>query len=143
MPKKSTLKAIVVRAPKGVSRSNFLDAAYQLTDRAWVRVDESGGKLSAFLTPRFARGGELACEFKAACAAAKLQSRGAPAATALRAAILTRALELAEHMDARWREALPELPSERLAEIAALLSETEGMPADPLGLRVPWDERRG
>lgn len=131
-----------MRAPKGADRGAFLDAAYRLLDRAWVRVDEKEGVLSAVLTPRGACAG-LAADFRAAYASAAALRRGARGARTLRAAILSRALELADHVDARRREPPPSLPPERLAEIAALLAEEEAAPRDPLGLRVPWEELRG
>ncbi|HEX4046423.1 MAG TPA: hypothetical protein VH309_01235 [Elusimicrobiota bacterium] len=133
-----------MRAPKGADRRAFLDAAYRLIDRAWVRVDEKAGVLSAVLTPRSASAAGLAADFRDAFASAAALRRGARAARALRAAIRSRALELADHVDARRREPPPSLPPERLAEIAALLAEAEAAPTDPLGLRVPWEElRRG
>jgi hypothetical protein len=141
MATRSARKAVVVRAAKGADRAAFLDAAYRLIDRAWVRVDEKSGVLSAVLTPR-TRGADLASEFRAAYDSAAALRRGARSARRLRAAILSRALELADHVDARRREPPPSLPPERLAEIAALLAEAEAAPPDPLGLRVPWEELR-
>jgi hypothetical protein len=144
MATRSGRKPVVVRAPKGADRDAFLDAAYRLIDRAWVRVDERAGVLSAVLTPRAGPAAGLAGEFRAAYASAAGLRRGARRARELRAAILTRSLKLADHVDARRREPPPALPPERLAEIAALLAEADAAPRDPLGLRVPWEElRRG
>ena len=137
-------KSAVVRAPRGADREAFLDAAYRLVDRAWVRVDEKAGVLSAVLTPRAGGPSGLVEDFRLAYRSAAALRRSARPARALRAAILSRALELADHVDARRREPPPSLPPERLAEIAALLAEAESAPPDPLGLRVPWEElRRG
>jgi hypothetical protein len=119
-----------------------LDAAYRLIDRAWVRVDEKRGVLSAVLTPRAGAAPGLAADFQAAYASAAALRRAARGARELRAAILSRSLELADHVDARRREPPPALPPERLAEIAALLAEADAAPRDPLGLRVPWEELR-
>jgi hypothetical protein len=143
MAKRPARKAAVVRAPKGADREAFLDAAYRLIDRAWVRVDEKAGVLSAVLTPRAGAAAGLADDFRAAYESAAALRRGARRSRPLRAAILSRSLELADHVDARRREAPPSLPPERLAEIAALLAEAEAAPRDPLGLRVPWEELRG
>ncbi len=142
MATRSARKAVVVRAPKGSDRDAFLDAAYRLIDRAWVRVDERAGVLSAVLTPRGAAAAGLAADFRTAYESAAALRRSARGARQLRAAILSRSLELADHVDARRREPAPALSPERLAEIAALLTEAEGAPADPLGLRVPWEELR-
>ena len=142
MATRSARKPVVVRAPKGGDRRAFMEAAYRLIDRAWVRLDERGGKLSASLTPRTGGAGALAADFKSAYASASALRRGARGARALQAAILSRALELADHVDARRREPAPTLSPERLAEIEALLAEAEAAPYDPLGLRVPWEELR-
>lgn len=142
MATRSGRKPVVVRAPKGADRDAFLDAAYRLIDRAWVRVDEKAGVLSAVLSPRGGSSAGLAVDFRAAYAAAAALRRSARRARSLRAAILSRALELADHVDARRREPPPALTPERLAEIAALLAEAEAAPRDPLGLRVPWEELR-
>jgi hypothetical protein len=131
-----------VRAPKGGDRSAFLDAAYRLIERAWVRVDERGGVLRAVLSPRAGSSAGLAGDFRAAYAAAAALRRSERRARSLEAAILTRALELSDHFDARLREPPPALSAERRAEIAAVLAEAEAAPPDPLGLRVPWEELR-
>lgn len=131
-----------MRAAKGDDRSAFLDAAYRLIDRAWVRIDDKAGVLSAVLSPRAGGGAGLAADFRGAYASAAALRRGYRRARPLRAAILSRSLELADHVDARRREAPPSLSAERLAEIAALLAEAEASPRDPLGLRVPWEELR-
>jgi len=143
MAKPSARRAVVVRAPKGSERSAFLDAAYRLIDQAWVRVDEKGGVLSVVLTPRAGAGAGLAADFRAAFAAAAALRRHSRDARRLRAAILSRALALADHVDERRREPAPSLPPERAAEISALLAEAGAAPRDPLGLRVPWEELRG
>jgi hypothetical protein len=135
-------KTVVVRAPKGADRGAFLDAGYRMIDRAWVRIDEKAGALSAALTPRTRAAAGLAAEFRAAYDAAATLRRGARGSRELRAAIRSRSLEMADHVDARRRESPPALPPERLAEIAALLAEAEAAPGDPLGLRVPWEELR-
>lgn len=142
MATRSARKAVVVRAPKGSDRDAFLDAAYRLIDRAWVRIDEKEGVLSAVLTPRAGAPAGLAADFRAALASAAALRRGARGARTARASILSRSLELADHVDARRREPPPALSPERLAEIAALLAEADGAPLDPLGLRVPWEELR-
>jgi len=141
MAKRSARRPVVARAPKGADRAAFLEAAYRLIDRAWVRLDERGGRLSAHLTPR-AGAADLAVEFQAAYESAAALRRAARAARAQRAVVLGRALELADHVDARRREPAPTLPPERLEEIARLLAEAEAAPYDPLGLRVPWEELR-
>ena len=99
------------------------------------------GVLSAVLTPRAGASAGLAADFRAAYASAAALRRAARRARELRAAILSRSLELADHVDARRREPPPALTPERLAEIAALLAEADAAPRDPLGLRVPWEER--
>ncbi|MFI5346188.1 MAG: hypothetical protein ACHQ51_07430 [Elusimicrobiota bacterium] len=142
MATRSARKPVAVRAPKGADRRAFREAAYRLIDRAWVRLDEKKGFLTAALTPRSGSGAGLAADFKAAYESAAALRRAARGARALQAAILSRALELADHVDARRREPAPTLPPERLAEIAALLAEAEAAPYDPLGLRVPWEEMR-
>ena len=142
MATRSARKPAVARAPKGGDRRAFLEAAYRLLDRAWVRVDEKNGVLTAHLTPRGPGAGGLLSDFAAAYESAAALRRGARAARALRAATLSRALELAEHVDARRSQPPPSLPPERLAEIVALLAEAEAAPADPMGLRVPWEELR-
>lgn len=142
MAARSARKPVVVRAPKGADRRAFLEAVYRLMDRAWVRVDERSGRLSASLTPRAGKGPGLAADFKAAFESASALRRAAKGSRALRAAVLARALELADHVDARRSEPAPALPRERLDEIAALLAEAEAAPYDPLGLRVPWEELR-
>jgi len=142
MATRSARKPVVVRAAKGADRRAFLEAAYRLMDRAWVRLDEKSGVLSAALTPRSGAGDGLAGEFRRAFASAAALRRAERGMRALRAAILSRALEMADHVDARRREPPPALPPERLAEIAALLAEAEAAPYDPLGLRVPWEELR-
>jgi hypothetical protein len=142
MATRSARKPVVVRAPKGADRRAFLEAAYRLMDRAWVRLDERGGVLSAILTPRSGAGAGLSTDLKNAYESAGALRRAARGERSLRAAILSRALELADHVDARRREPPPALSAERLAEIAALLAEAEAAPADPLGLRVPWEELR-
>ncbi|NNN05255.1 MAG: hypothetical protein HKL90_05085 [Elusimicrobia bacterium] len=134
----------VVRAPRGADRGAFLDAAYRMIDRAWVRVDERRGALRVVLAPRRGAAATLAADFRAAYAAAAALRRGARRERPLRAAIVARALELSGHVDARRREPPRSLSEERLAEIAAFLAEAEAAPRDPLGLRVPWEElRRG
>ena len=142
MATRSARKPVVVRAPKNADRRAFLEAAYRLTDRAWVRLDEKAGALSVFLTPRAGSGAALAAELKTAYESAAALGRAERGTRALQAAILGRALEMADHVDARRREAAPTLPPERLAEIAQLLAEAEAAPYDPLGLRVPWEELR-
>jgi hypothetical protein len=142
MAKRRAPKAVVVRAPKGAPRDAFLDAACRLFDRAWVRLDERAGRLSAVLTPRAGSGAGLAADFAAALASETALRRAARARRELDAATLSRALEAADHVDARRRQAPPSLPPERLEEIARLLAEAESAPPDPLGLRVPWDELR-
>jgi hypothetical protein len=142
MAARSPRRPVVVRAARGDDRSAFLDAALAVTGAAWVRVDERRGTLSATLTPRVRGGAPLAALFRRALAAAEERRRDAPADRALRAAALGRALELAEHADARRREPAPALPPERLAEIERLLAEEAAAPRDPLGLRVPWEELR-
>ncbi|MDE2144173.1 MAG: hypothetical protein KGJ84_17330 [Elusimicrobia bacterium] len=142
MAKRSARKPVVVRSSKGADRRAFMRAAYRLMDRAWVRLDERNGALSVDLTPRSGSGSGLAAEFKAAYESAAALRRAARGTRALEAAILGRALELADHVDARRREPAPTLPPEQLAEIAALLAEAEAAPYDPLGLRVPWEELR-
>jgi hypothetical protein len=84
----------------------------------------------------------LAAEFRTAYASAAALRGSARGARQLRAAILSRSLELADHVDARRREPPPSLSPERLAEIAALLAEADAAPRDPLGLRAPWEESR-
>lgn len=142
MATRSAPKPLVVRAPKGAARAAFLDAALSVMDRAWVRVDEKGGALSAVLTPRAGSAAGLAEEFRRALAAAEALRRAGKKERALQAAALARALELADHVDAKRREPPPSLPPERLEEIARLLAEAEAAPRDPLGLRVPWEELR-
>jgi hypothetical protein len=138
---RSRRRPVVVRAPKGADREAFLDAAYRLIDRAWVRLDEKSGVLSAVLTPRGTAAG-LAEDLRAAYAAAAALRLGERRARPLRAALLSRALELADHVDERRADPPPALPPQRLAEIAALLAEDAAAPRDPLGLRVPWEELR-
>ena len=139
-----TRKAVVVRAPRAINRSAFLDAAYRMIDRAWVRVDEKKGRLSVFLTPRRGRDANIAADFTKTLDACAAQQRGAGGARRLRAAVLSRALELADRVDAHRREPPPSLSTERLTEIELLLAEAESAPKDPLGLRQTWDElRRG
>jgi hypothetical protein len=142
MAKRSAPKPFVVRAPKGADRGAFLDAAHRLLDRAWVRLDERGGVLSAALTPRAGSGAGLVEDFRRALASASALRAAAKDTRALTAVMLSRALELADHVDAKRREPAPSLPPERLAEIASLLAEAEAAPYDPLGLRVPWEELR-
>ncbi|MBI3565457.1 MAG: hypothetical protein HY079_09705 [Elusimicrobia bacterium] len=134
-----------MRAPKGADRAAFLDAAHRFLDRAWVRLDERGGVLTAALTPRAGSGAGLGEDFRRALASAAALRRAARDSRALAAVALARALELADHVDAKRREPAPTLPPERLEEIARLLAEAEAAPYDPLGLRVPWEElkRRG
>ncbi len=142
MAKRSAPRPVVVRAPKGVDRAAFLDAAHRLVDRAWVRLDERAGVLSAVLTPRAGPAAGLAEDFRRALESASALRRAAKDSRALMAVVLARALELADHVDAKRREPAPALSPERLAEIAALLAEAEASPYDPLGLRVPWEELR-
>jgi hypothetical protein len=133
---------VSVRLPAGGDRRAFLEACARLAPRAWVRLDEKNGRLLAALAPRSGGGAGLAQEWRVEYDEALLRRRGARAALALDAAVLSRALALAEHVDARRREPPPELTAERKAEIAALLAEAEAAPKDPLGIRLPWSERK-
>lgn len=138
---RSPRRPVRVRAPRGTGREAFLDAALALTDRAWVRLDERGGALSAHLTPLEGRGAGLTRAFRLALDAAREGRAARGAERSLRAAALRRALELAERVDAR-RGAAPEpLPPERLAEIERLLAEEAAAPRDP-ALRRTWRESR-
>lgn len=119
------------------------EACLRLADRAWIRLDLRGGKVVAALTPRGKAAG-LAADLRAACEEAKARRRARAAARAFDAAAMSRALDLAAHVDAVRREPTPELSPARRAEIAALLAEDAAAPRDPLGLRVPWSElKRG
>jgi|GEM_PF-2250667 len=139
-PRKS--KAVAVRLPSGGDRRAFLEACARLTPRAWVRLDEKSGRLAAALAPRAGGGADLAAAWRAAYDDALSRRRSARAELALDAAVLSRALALAEHVDARRREPPPELTAERKAEIAALLAEADAAPKDPLGIAMPWSERK-
>lgn len=142
MAKRSAPKAVVVRAPKGADREAFRDAALRMLDRAAAVLDEKSGVLSVRLTPRTGSAAGLAEDFRAALASATALRRAAKDSRALAAVVLSRALEMADHVDAKRREPPPSLPPERLEEIARLLAEAEAAPYDPLGLRVPWEELR-
>lgn len=131
-------KTIAIRAPAGMSRGAFLDAAHRMIDRAWVRVDERRGSLTVFLTPRGA--GNLAGRFRSGLAAAARLHRAEPGRRRLQAAIAARALELLDRPLTR-RPQTP-LAADRLAEIERLVAEDEAAPRDPLGLRTPWDQLR-
>ena len=141
MPRRKS-RAVAVRLPARGDRRAFLEACARLTPRAWVRLDEKGGRLLAALSPRAGGGAGLARAWRAEYADALARRSAARAALALDAAVLSRALALAEHVDARRREPPPELPAERKAEIAALLAEAEAAPKDPLGIATPWSERK-
>ena len=142
MATRSARRAITVRAPKGAQRDAFLDAAYRLIDRAWVRVSERAGALSVALTPRSGAGSSLAADFRAAYESAAALRRAERAERTRRCALLSRSLTLADRVDARRREPQPSLPPQRLAEIAALLAESEAAAPVPPGLRMPWEELR-
>jgi hypothetical protein len=141
MPRRKS-KAVAVRLPPRGDRRAFLEACARLTPRAWVRLDEKNGRMSAALTPRSASAAGLAAAWRAEYDEALARRRSARAGLALEAAVLSRALELAAHVDARRREPPPELASERKAEIAALLAEADAAPKDPLGIATPWSELR-
>lgn len=136
-------KSVVVRLPAGGDRRAFLEACARLMPDAWVRLEDKKGVVRAHLTGRPGADADLARDWRRAYAEVLSRRRAAGAARALEAAVLSRALELAEHVDARRREPPPELPAERRAEIAALLAEAESAPKDPLGIAVPWSERLG
>lgn len=139
-PRKS--KAVAVRLPVGGDRRAFLEACARVTPRAWVRLDEKAGRLSAALVPRGGGGAGLAAAWREAYDDAFARRKSARAELALEAAVLSRALALAEHVDARRSEPPPELSAERKAEIAALLAEADAAPKDPLGIATPWSERK-
>lgn len=111
--------------PAGGDRRAFLDAAYAMIAHAWVRLDEAKGRLGVFLEAKSGRGAGLAAAFRAAYAESRARRAAARAERALEAAALSRALELADRVDARRREPEPALAPERLAEIARLLAEDE------------------
>jgi len=141
MPRRKS-RPVSVRLPSGGDRRAFLEACARLTPRAWVRLDERNGGVSAALAPRAGGGAGLAAAWRAEYDEALARRRSARAALALDAAVLSRALVLAEHVDARRREPPPELPPERKAEIAALLAEADAAPKDPLGIATPWSQLR-
>jgi hypothetical protein len=137
MPKRASKAAF----PKGGDKEAFLDAAYEMIAVAWVRLDEKNGLPEAHLTPR--RGSaSLAKEFAAAYAEAAGRRAAAKRARPLEAAALSRALALADHVDARRREPEPSLPPERLAEIAALLAEHEAAKKEYGTITTPWEDIR-
>lgn len=125
-----------VSLPKGGDRQAFLDAAYLMIERCWVRLDEKNRRLLAVLTPKSSSKNLSEDFFRwyEFCRANK-------SSVAARAAELSRALELAEHVDARRREPPPSLPPERLDEIARILKEAESKPRDP-HLRSNWEDIR-
>jgi hypothetical protein len=58
------------------------------------------------------------------------------------AALLSKALELAAHADAKRELPAESLPPEVEAEIAALLAEHEKAPKESLGIRRNWEDLR-
>lgn len=141
MSRRRAPKASVVALPAGGDRAAFLDACYRLVGRAWVRLDEKRGRLSAALTPRAGGAQALGALLHREYAAALARKSGERAARALEAALLSRALEAAERVDARRRAPEPSLPAERLEEIARLVAEAEAAPR-PRGVETPWSELR-
>lgn len=138
----SALKRARATLPSGGDREAFLDAAYALIGEAWVRLDEKNGRLVAVLTPKDAGTKALGASFRAAYGDACARRKAGKAERALMAAALSRALAMADHVDARRREPEPSLPPERLAEIAALLAEHEAERKDYGAVRTPWEDRR-
>lgn len=137
MPKRPPEAAL----PKGGDREAFLDAAYEAIRFAYVRLDERKGRPVAVLTPK--KGvKDAAKRFKAAFAAASARRKGAKKARVLEAAALSRALSLADRVDARRKEPEPSLPPERLKEIADLLAEHEADKGrkDHGTILTPWED---
>lgn len=132
-------KPVRAALPKGGDREAFLDAAYALIGSAFVRLDEKRGRPQAVLTPK-PGAKDLSKAFRAAYAAAVARRRSAKKERAAQAAALSRALALADTVDARRQEPAAALPPERLAEIAALLAEHEAARKDPGRLATPWEE---
>jgi hypothetical protein len=131
-------RSLTVRAPRGVDATAFLEAAYRMIDRAWVRVESKGSVLVAILRPRAGAPADLRGDMRLAMESARLLRRAGASRRTLRAAVLSRALGLADHVDARGNDDESRLSPERLQEIADLVAQGQALPRDPLGLRVPW-----
>ncbi len=112
-----------------------------MTDDAWVRLDERNGRLTAVLTPRVGSGVGLVARWRREYESAATRCLFLAEQRVLNAAVMSRALELAQHVDARRQRPLPELSPERRAEISALLAEADAAPKDPLGITRPWSDR--
>ena len=119
-------------------------AAYALTGGAYVALGRRGETDTAQLRPK--GGGALSRLADAFEREYSEQLRfwiTARAGRAARAEILRRALALADSVGAgRGPVRASGLSQSQAREIADLLSEAEGAPRDPLGIAVPWEERR-
>jgi hypothetical protein len=135
MPERVTL-------PRGGDAAAFRGAAYRLIERAYVRLDLKGRTLAAVLTAKPGAGKGLAESFWAAYDGELRRAAVRRAGRRAEAALLSEALKLAAHADAKRDAPAESLPPEVEAEIAALLAEHEAAPKEQLGIRRNWEDLR-
>lgn len=131
-----------VSLPRGGDAAAFRGAAYRLIERAFVRLDLKGKTLVAVLTAKPGAGKGLAKAFWAAYDGERRRIAVRKAGRKAEAALLSKALQLAAHADARRDQPAESLPPEVEAEIAALLAEHEKAPKEALGIRRNWEDLR-
>ncbi len=130
-----------VNLPRGGDREAFRGAAYRLLERAHVRLDLKGKTLTAILTAKPGGGKGLKKAFWSAYDGERRRASIRRRGRMPEAALLTKALKLAAHADAKLAKPEDGLPPEVDAEIAALLAEAEASPTLAPEQRRNWEDR--
>ncbi len=130
-----------VLLPRGGDREAFRGAAYRLLERAHVRLDVKGKSLAAVLTAKPGGGKGLKAAFWAAYDGERRRAAVRKRGRMPEAALLTKALKLAAHADAKLARSEEGLPPEVDAEISALLAEAEASPTLAPEQRRNWEDR--
>ena len=130
-----------VSLPRGGDRSAFRGAAYRLIERAYVRLDLKGKTLVAVLTAKPGGGKKLKAAFWSAYDGERRRAAVRKTGRMVEAALLSKALALAAHADAKLSSPAESLPPEVDAEISALLAEAEASPTLAPEQRRNWEDR--
>lgn len=131
-----------VKLPRGGDREAFRGAAYRLLERAHVRLDLKGKTLVAVLTGKPGGGKGLKAAFWSAYDGERRRAAVRKRGRMPEAALLTKALSLAAHVDAKLAKPEEGLPPEVDAEISALLAEAEASPTLAPEQRRNWEDLR-
>lgn len=130
-------------AVPGADPLAFWGAAYQMMGRAHAAVGGSKAGPSVTLWPRSGGGAaRLAEDFLALYEDQRLRWAVERANLDVRAEVLRRALALAERAGAGPAPQAASLSEEQKDEISRMLAQAEAAERDPLGIAVPWKERK-